>query len=134
MPKYRVAVVGGAGTWGRFYMRAYAEHPDCEIVALVDQAKDRRQAFADRYGAKAVFDTVEELFAREVPDIVSAIVPVGQNRPIVLACAEAGVRVVSCEKPLAVAAVEASEEKLLDRESTVWLSWADEALILLPSY
>jgi hypothetical protein len=37
-----------------------------------------------------------------------------------------------CEKPLAVAAVEASEEKPLDRESTVWLSWADEALILLP--
>ena len=42
------------------------------------------------------------------------------------------VSVDGCEKPLAVAAVEASEEKLLDRESTVWLSWADEALILLP--
>ena len=116
MPKYRVAVVGGAGTWGRFYMRAYAEHPDCEIVALVDQAKDRRQAFADRYGAKAVFDTVEELFAREVPDIVSAIVPVGQNRPIVLACVEAGVRVVSCEKPLAVELSHADEIVRVCRE------------------
>jgi len=42
------------------------------------------------------------------------------------------VSVDGCEKPLAVAAVEASEEKPLDRESTVWLSWADEALILLP--
>ena len=54
--KYRVAVVGGAGTWGRHYVRAYAEHPDCEIVALIDRAKDRRQAFADRYGIDTVCD------------------------------------------------------------------------------
>jgi hypothetical protein len=33
-----------------------------------------------------------------------------------------------------VVAVEASEEKLLDRESTVWLSWADKAVMLLPRY
>ncbi len=39
--KYRVAVVGGAGTWGRRYLRAYANHPDCEIIALVDRARDR---------------------------------------------------------------------------------------------
>ncbi len=105
--KYRVAVVGGAGTWGRFYLRAYAEHPDCEIVALVDRAKDRRQDFAERYGIELVLDTVEELLAREVPDIVSAIVPVAQNYPTVVACAEAGVRVVSCEKPISAELAEA---------------------------
>jgi len=116
MAKYRVAVVGGAGTWGRYYMRAYAEHPDCEIIALVDQAKDRRQAFADRYGAQAVYDSIEESLDREVPDIVSAIVPVGQNRPVVLACAEAGVRVVSCEKPLAVQLSDADEMVRVCRE------------------
>ena len=99
-PTYRVAVVGGAGTWGRYYLRAYAEHPNCEIIALVERARDRRQAFADRYGVKAVFDTVEELLAREVPDIVSAIVPVDQNYDTMVACAEAGVRVASCEKPI----------------------------------
>ena len=64
--KYRVAVVGGAGTWGRFYLRAYADHPDCEVIALVDRARDRRQAFADRYGVPATFDDVEELLRREV--------------------------------------------------------------------
>jgi spermidine/putrescine transport system ATP-binding protein/putrescine transport system ATP-binding protein len=44
------------------------------------------------------------------------------------------VSVDGCEKPLAVAAAEAeaSGEKPLDRESTVWLSWAENALILLP--
>ena len=116
MSRYRVAVVGGAGTWGRYYMRAYAEHPDCEIIALVDQAKDRRQAFAERYGAQEVYDSVEQLLERAVPDIVSAIVPVGQNRPVVLACAEAGVRVVSCEKPLAVQLSHADEMVRVCRE------------------
>ena len=105
--KYRVAVVGGAGTWGRYYLHAYAEHPDCEIVALVDRARDRRQAFADRYGIQTVFDSVEELLSREVPDIVSAVVPVAHNYPTVVACAEAGVRVVSCEKPVAAELTEA---------------------------
>ena len=38
------------------------------------------------------------------------------------------------EKPLAVAAteVEVGGEISFDHESTVWLSWADNALILLP--
>ena len=107
--KYRVAVVGGAGTWGRFYLRAYANHPDCEIVALVDRARDRRGAFADRYGIRTVFDTVDELFAKEVPDIVSIILPVGHNPETVIACAEAGVKAVSCEKPIAVELSQADE-------------------------
>ena len=34
--KYRVAVAGGAGAWGRRYLRAFANHPDCEIVGLAD--------------------------------------------------------------------------------------------------
>ena len=44
------------------------------------------------------YGTVAELLAVTVPDIVSAVVPVSQNFPVVAACAEAGVRVVSCEK------------------------------------
>ena len=64
--------------------------------------KTRRRAFADRYGIETVFDTLDELLAREVPDIVSAILPTSHNPDAVIACAEAGVKVVSCEKPIAV--------------------------------
>lgn len=114
--KYRVAIVGGAGTWGRFYLRSYAEHPDCEIVGLVDRAKERRDTFAQRYGVKAVYDDIEQLLDVEVPDIVSAIVPVGQNYPTVIACAEAGVRVVSCEKPISAELGEADAMVRICRE------------------
>ena len=112
----RVAVVGGAGTWGRFYLRAYAAHPGCEVIALVDRARDRRQAFADRYGVPATFDDLEELLRREVPEVVSAILPVAQSHPAVLACAEAGVRVVSIEKPIAAQLSKADEMIRVCRE------------------
>jgi len=120
--KYRVAIVGGAGTWGRRYLRAYASHPDCEIIALVDPARDRRQAFADHYGIEAVYDTLEELLAAEIPDIVSAIVPVASNPEIVIACASAGVKVVSCEKPIAVELARADEMVRICRERGTVLS------------
>ncbi|MBI2503217.1 MAG: Gfo/Idh/MocA family oxidoreductase [Candidatus Latescibacteria bacterium] len=104
-----MAVVGGAGTWGRHYLRTYAQHPRCQVIALVDRARDRRQAFADHYGVPAVFDNVEELLEREVPDIVSAILPVAYTAGVVLSCAEAGVKVVSCEKPIAAQLSQADE-------------------------
>ena len=107
--KYRVAVVGGAGTWGRYYLRTFAQHPRCQVIALVDRARDRRQAFADRYAVPAVFDDVGELLAREIPDIVSVILPVAYTAGVVLQCAEAGVKVVSCEKPIAAQLSQADE-------------------------
>ena len=114
--KYRVAVVGAAGTWGRYYTRAYANSPRCEIVALVDRARERRDEIAERYGVETVYDELGELLETEVPDIVSNIVPVSQNYPCVTACAEAGVRVVSCEKPLSHELREADEIVRICRE------------------
>ncbi len=114
--KYRVAVVGGAGTWGNRYLHAYANHPACEIVALVDRAKDRRGVFADRYGIETLFDTLDELLDREVPDIVSAILPTSHNPDTVIACAEAGVKVVSCEKPISVELSQADAMVRISRE------------------
>ncbi len=114
--KYRVAVVGAAGTWGRYYTRAYARHPDCEIVGLVDRAKERRDELAERHGVERTYDDLQDLLAIEVPDIVSAIVPVSQNHPCVVACAEAGVRVVSCEKPISNELREADEMVRICRE------------------
>ena len=96
----RVAVVGGAGTWGKHYTQAYAERHDCEIVALVDRAEERCQSFAEHYGIQHTYRSIEDLLSTEVPDIVSASIPVAYIHDTVIACAEAGVKVVSCEKPL----------------------------------
>ena len=93
--QYRVALVGGAGSWGRLYVQAFAEHPRTEIVALADRSLDRRQAVADHYGIPTVVDDVEDLLAVEVPDIVSVILPVEVSPQVVVACAEAGAEAIS---------------------------------------
>lgn len=106
-PLYRVAVVGAAGSWGRHYLHAYEAHPRCDVVAIVDRAGDRAQSFADHYGVPAVFSDIGELLDREVPDVVSVVLPVSISHEVVTACAEAGVRAISCEKPIAVRLEEA---------------------------
>ena len=116
--KCKVAVVGGAGTWGRHYLRAYAERSDCEVT-LVDKAGARAREFADLHGVATVVDDLDELLARDVPDVVSAILPVGQTYGAVLACAEAGVKAISCEKPLAVELSHADEMVAACREKGI---------------
>ena len=90
--------------------------PTVTIVGLVDRARERRDAIARRYGVEKVYDDLDGLLAAEVPDIVSAVVPVGQNYPCVTACARAGVRVVSCEKPISHELHEADEMIRICRE------------------
>lgn len=110
--RYRIAVVGGAGWWGRYYLRAAARHPRCELVALVDSSRERRAPFAEHYRVRAVYDRLEELLRRETPDIVIACLPVSATPDAVVACAEAGVRAVQCEKPMAESLVQA--DRMID--------------------
>jgi hypothetical protein len=114
-------VAGGAGAWGRKYLHAYANHPHCEIVALADRARERRQVFAEHYGIRQVFDTVDDLLAAEIPEIISIIFPVMHTPDAVIACAQAGVKAISCEKPIAVELAKADEMVRVCRERGVAL-------------
>lgn len=100
MRRYRVAIVGGAGMWGKLYLKAAAEHEQVDAI-LVDQSP-RRAEFADSLGVTEVFENLDDLLARETPDVVCNILPVGIAHEFVDKCARAGVRVISCEKPIAV--------------------------------
>ena len=56
--------------------------------------------FAAPYTIPTVYSSVEAKLANEVPDVVSVILPVAQIHDVAIACAEAGFKVVSCEKPI----------------------------------
>jgi predicted dehydrogenase len=112
---YRVAVVGGAGMWGRHYLRTFAQRDDCDVV-LVDPSRERARQFADHFGVEEVIDSLDELLKRETPDIVATILPVRHSYEAVLACAEAGVKAVSCEKPMAIELSQADEMVRVCRE------------------
>ncbi len=98
--RYRVAIVGGAGMWGKLYLRAAAEHEQVDAI-LVDSSP-RRQEFARSLDIAEVFESLDDLLAQETPDVVCNILPVGVAHRLVEQCARAGVRVISCEKPIAV--------------------------------
>lgn len=98
--RLRVAIVGGAGMWGKHYLSAAADNERVHPI-LVDTS-NRRQEFAAQNGVDEVYESLDEALADGAPDIVCNILPVGIAHRFVEQCAEAGVRAISCEKPIAV--------------------------------
>lgn len=115
-------MIGAAGFWGAYYMRALASDPRVEIVAVADTASERLARVADHYGVQRRFASTNELLAAIVPDIAAVVLPVRFNRDAVVACARAGVRVVGCEKPVAARLEDADSLVSFCRERGVSLS------------
>ncbi len=101
--KLRCGVVG-VGRMGRHHARVYAQHPDCELVGIVDANLERAGEIAEQWGCRA-FAAVGTLLAAGV-DCVSVAVPTTGHLPVALECIEAGVACL-IEKPLAGTADEA---------------------------
>ena len=106
--KYRVAIVG-CGNMGQIYAEAYSTYPDTEIVAIAEHNSDRRKAVGEKYGVKALYPDVNALLTDIVPDVVAVITPSKFYKEAVLACAEAGVKGVSTDKPIAATLSDADE-------------------------
>jgi predicted dehydrogenase len=77
-----------------------AGHPRIELVAGSSRDQGRRDRFAQRTGARTYADW-RELLEREELDIVSVATYANVHADPTVACAEAGVRAVLCEKPIA---------------------------------
>ena len=114
--KYRIAIIG-CGRMGQNYAEAYTTYPDTEIVAIADANAERRQVLGTRFNVPALYPDVETLLANNVPDIAVVVTPTKYMKDVVLACAEAGVKGISTEKPIAArlkdadAMVEACKER-----------------------
>ena len=98
--KYRVAIIG-CGRMGQNYAEAYTTYPDTEIVAIADANKQRREVLSARFGVAALYADVETLLRYVVPDIAVVVTPTKYMKDVVIACAEAGVKGISTEKPIA---------------------------------
>jgi len=87
---------------GHLHAKGYKE-AGCEIVGLCDLVTERAEAFNQENvdGRAAVYTDYPRMLAETKPDIVSVCTWPSLHAPMVLACAEAGVRAVHCEKPMA---------------------------------
>ena len=75
----------------------------CELVACADIVRENAEAFAAHCGipGAAVYTDAREMLARERLDIVSITLGPHLHAEYTIAAAEAGVRAVFCEKPMA---------------------------------
>ena len=104
MATYRAAAIGrtGRGNYGHGLDLAWVGLPDVEYAAVADEDPEGLRAAGERTGAQQLYRDYRELLAREQPDFVS-VCPrwLDCHAEMVLACAEAGVRGVYLEKPMA---------------------------------
>ena len=99
MAKYRVGLIG-CGRKGGQHGRAYALNPLTEIVALADTDEENLELYCKFFQAPGYVD-YREMLEKERIDIAAPILPVAPNPGVIIGCAEAGVKAILCEKPLA---------------------------------
>lgn len=111
MGALRVGIIGcgrprnteGATGFGmsHWHARGYEESPDCDIVALADISEENARAFQREHGGERIYTDYRAMLAQERLDIVSICTWPHLHAEMVIAAAEAGVRAIHCEKPMA---------------------------------
>ena len=86
----------------RHHAYAYRAN-NCEVVALADIRAENAEAFREEQGLPnaRIFTEYTEMLREAKPDVVSICTWPHLHAPMVIACAEAGIRAVHCEKPMA---------------------------------
>ena len=107
---YRAGVIGrtNRGNYGHALDTVYAASPDVDCVAVADDDDVGLQAAGERLGVTALYADYREMLEKQELDIVS-VAPrwVDCHHEMVIACAEAGVKAIFCEKPMAKTLAEA---------------------------
>ena len=84
----------------RTHAQALAAHGRVELVAGSSRDERRRKRFAERMNVKNTYADWREMIRQEDLDIVSIATYTPWHAEIAIACAEAGIPAVICEKPL----------------------------------
>src|SRR5215218_9580116 len=117
MTQFRVGIIGCGRPWksagasgfgmSNFHAQGYAASPDTAITALADINLDNARAFQAAHGGERIYADYHEMLAQEQLDIVSICTWPHHHAPMVIAAAEAGVKAIHCEKPMAPSYAEA---------------------------
>lgn len=117
-PRMGWGLVGPGGIAHRF-ADALATRADAKLQAVVGRTPARTQAFAERWGGRALAD-LDTLLADPAVDAVYIATPHSAHADVAAASLRAG-KPVLCEKPLAANAAQAQALVTLARERGVFL-------------
>jgi predicted dehydrogenase len=132
--KYRVGLIGlgrphseNARAWGmaHAHVKGYLAQGNCEIVALCDIITENAQLFNQEHAeGKATVYTDYHQMIKDMPlDVVSVCTPPALHAPMTIAAAQARVKAVHCEKPMAPTWGEARRMAEACRENGVQLTF-----------
>ncbi|MGC9450216.1 MAG: Gfo/Idh/MocA family protein [Oceanipulchritudo sp.] len=107
LQNYRVALVGLSRIF-KLHLRGVAETDGLELAGVCDLDRKLVEANAAPLGVPG-FTDMGEMNTTLRPDIVVLATNTASHAPLTLLCAEAGVRAVVCEKPMAVHPKDARE-------------------------
>lgn len=82
------------------HVQGLMAHPKVRLVAGSSREEGRRARFTERTGVRATYADWREMLAKEKPAIVGVATNSPYHGEITIACAEAGVRAIFCEKPV----------------------------------
>jgi predicted dehydrogenase len=105
---FRVGIIG-AGRVARRHIYGYHKTGKAIVVAAADPDSKQRKKAQRRSRIANVYQDFQEMLKQEHLDMVSVCAPPRFHLAAVLAAAEAGVKVILCEKPIALSLQEADE-------------------------
>ena len=102
MSVFRVGIIGCGGR-GRGHARGYAASKDVKMVACADPMVENAEAFAEVHGIpkSGVYSDYKKMLKEVKPDIVSVCTWTGLHTEMIVNTAEAGVKAIHAEKPIA---------------------------------
>lgn len=113
--KYRIGIIG-CGGMGKSHSRSWQKQDNVELVAAMDIYEESAKKLAEEFGIPATYTDVDDMLAKEDLDIVSITTWQGPRSEATVAAANAGVKGIMGEKPMAAslgqadAMLEACEE------------------------
>ena len=105
---FRVGIVG-CGGMGDSHATAYAGNPGTELVAAMDITEGAAKGLAEKFSIPAVYADYQQMLEKESLDIVSIATWQGIRAEITVAAANAGVKGILGEKPMAASLGEADD-------------------------
>ncbi len=102
MSMYKAALIG-CGKRGLGNARAISENEKMDLVALSDPNAENAKAVNEEFGGEStkIYADHKEMLEKEQPDFCAICVWTGLHLPLFRDCAEAGVKAVFLEKPMA---------------------------------
>ena len=100
--KYRVGIIGCGGIGGHYATAFQQLHDRVEVVAACDILEEKVHSFIEQFEIPLAYTDMQQMLSKEGLDIVGVTTHNREHVEPTIAAAEAGAKIILCEKPMAL--------------------------------